>query len=86
MWISYRTLKRSLAVISVIEITIVDAFAYLDPGSGSFIVQALIAALAVAALTARYYWKKLTDFLRDPFNRKQGREQEQDEPERNGES
>ncbi len=37
--------------------------AYLDPGSGSFVVQALIAALAGIGVTARLYWTKIKSML-----------------------
>jgi len=33
--------------------------AYLDPGSGSFIIQLLIAGLAGAGLLVKIYWKKI---------------------------
>ncbi len=38
-------------------------FAYVDPGAGSFIVQALLAALAGIIVTANLYWKKIKDFF-----------------------
>lgn len=37
--------------------------AYLDPGSGSFVVQALIAALAGIAVSTRLYWTKIKSLL-----------------------
>ncbi len=37
--------------------------AYLDPGSGSFVVQALIAMLAGIAVTARMYWARIKSLL-----------------------
>lgn len=37
--------------------------AYLDPGSGSFMVQALIAALAGIGVTMRLYWTKIKSML-----------------------
>jgi hypothetical protein len=37
---------------------------YLDPGSGSFIIQLLIAAAAGLAFALRGYWKKVIDFFR----------------------
>lgn len=37
--------------------------AYLDPGSGSFVVQALIAMFAGVAVTVRLYWHKIKAFL-----------------------
>ena len=36
-----------------------NAFAYLDPGTGSMLIQGLIAAIAMAGVTARLYWHKL---------------------------
>lgn len=86
MLITVRTLRLSLSVTAVFGMTNAEAFAYLDPGTGSFVIQALIAALAAAALTARYYWQKLSNFFRDPFNRKSSEKQEHDEPEPDDES
>ncbi len=37
--------------------------AYLDPGSGSFVIQALIAALAGVGVVARMYWTKIKSLL-----------------------
>lgn len=36
-----------------------NAFAYLDPGTGSIIIQGLIAGIAMVGVTARMYWHKL---------------------------
>jgi len=33
--------------------------AYLDPGTGSFVIQAVVAGLAGAAVTLRLYWGKI---------------------------
>lgn len=38
-------------------------FAYLDPGSGSMIVQAIIGAVAVGGLTLKVYWRKIWSFF-----------------------
>lgn len=38
------------------------AFAYLDPGTGSLILQGLIAAIAGSILTIKLYWYKLKGF------------------------
>lgn len=43
--------------------------AYLDPGSGSFILQLLLAALVGSAFIIKSYWKKITDFFRKLFSR-----------------
>jgi hypothetical protein len=37
--------------------------AYLDPGAGSFVLQALVAALAGAALVINAYWSKIKRLL-----------------------
>lgn len=46
-------------------------FAYLDPGSGSFILQILIAALVGGAFIIKTYWKKITSFFGRMLNRRQ---------------
>jgi hypothetical protein len=38
--------------------------AYLDPGSGSMILQAIAAGLAGVAVTAKLWWRRLLRFLR----------------------
>ena len=37
--------------------------AYVDPGSGSFILQALVATLAGAAVVINAYWRKIKQLL-----------------------
>ena len=38
-------------------------FAYLDPGSGSLIIQGIIGGIAVAAVVVKIYWHRLLCFL-----------------------
>jgi hypothetical protein len=38
--------------------------AYLDPGSGSMILQIIAGGLAAVAVTAKLYWNRLLKFLR----------------------
>jgi len=40
-----------------------SAFAYLDPGTGSMLIQGLIAAIAMAGVTARLYWHRILVML-----------------------
>ena len=40
-----------------------DAYAYLDPGTGSIILQAIIAGVAGSLFVVKAYWYKLRDFL-----------------------
>ena len=49
------------------------AYAYLDPGTGSMMLQALIGALAGGLVMARNYWTKIKGFFsgakREPSDR-----------------
>tara|TARA_Y100001970_G_scaffold182041_1_gene221548 strand:- start:19350 stop:19592 length:243 start_codon:yes stop_codon:yes gene_type:complete len=40
-------------------LTIVKAHAYLDPGTGSIILQALLGLIAAIGATSSFYWKKI---------------------------
>ncbi|MFI7024523.1 hypothetical protein ACIBMZ_17575 [Micromonospora sp. NPDC049900] len=45
----------------------VDHLAYLDAGSGSLIVQAVVGGVAGVAVAAKLYWRRLVDrFRRQP--------------------
>lgn len=39
-------------------------FAYLDPASGSLIVQIVLGGLAAAAVTVKLWWHRVLQFLR----------------------
>ena len=52
------------------------SLAYLDPGSGSFILQLLIAAILGGAFLVKAYWRKIVSFFRSRFS---GREDDQQE-------
>ena len=41
-----------------------DLLAYLDPGSGSMILQILAGGAAAVAVTAKLYWNRILTFLR----------------------
>lgn len=47
-----------------------NCFAYLDPGLGSIIVQALIATAIGGLYFIKLYWKKLTTFWKGLFGSK----------------
>jgi hypothetical protein len=50
------------------------AYAYLDPGTGSALLQGVLAALAAIAVTAKLYWHRLLLFF-GIRKRKKGTEQ-----------
>lgn len=41
------------------------AFAYLDPGTGSMILQAIIGGVAVVGATVSLYWTKVRHWIRN---------------------
>ena len=53
----------AIAVPSAEAAPIGGRLAYIDPGTGSFLVQALIAAFAGIAVTMGLYWRKLKSLL-----------------------
>jgi hypothetical protein len=44
--------------------TMTNVLAYLDPGSGSMILQIIAGGLAAVAVTAKLYWNRILKFLR----------------------
>lgn len=52
---------RTVLVLCALLLVVPDAQAYLDPGSGSAILQGVLGALAAIALTLKLYWHR---FLR----------------------
>jgi len=48
-----------------------SAFAYLDPGTGSVILQAIIAAIATASATIAFYWRKFKLLFKKIFGKKE---------------
>jgi hypothetical protein len=47
------------------------AFAYLDPGTGSIILQGLLAFFATAIAAGSIYWQRIKAKLNSLFSRKQ---------------
>ncbi len=50
-------------VISFILLFPSDAYAYLDPGTGSYIMQLLIAFVLGGLFAIKLYWKKVKDLI-----------------------
>jgi hypothetical protein len=50
--------------------------AYLDPGSGSFLIQLLVAALLGGLFLLRTYWRKITSFFSRRFSRGKSTQEE----------
>jgi hypothetical protein len=41
-----------------------DAFAYIDPGAGSFVLQAIVGGIAAVIVFAGHVWRRMTRRLR----------------------
>lgn len=52
-------LMQKLLVLAILCLTSQPVFAYIDPGTGSALIQGLIAAIAAVGVTAKLYWHRL---------------------------
>jgi len=59
-----------LTVLFILVFFADSAFAYLDPGTGSMMVQALIAIFAVVSVSIGIFWARLRSFFSRIFGRK----------------
>ncbi|MCU0244827.1 MAG: hypothetical protein MUE80_08955 [Acidobacteria bacterium] len=48
------------------------AAAYIDPGTGSYVLQVAVAVLVGLAFSIKVFWKKIAAFLRKVFAGKKG--------------
>ncbi len=44
------------------------AYAYIDPGTGSYVLQMLIAVLLAALFALKQYWARIKDFFRNKLS------------------
>jgi hypothetical protein len=61
-WGTMRT-NILLAALAIYAVSMGNAFAYLDPGTGSIIVQGVIGAIAGGLVVGRMYWAKFKAFF-----------------------
>lgn len=61
---------RNLLIIFYYCLLISPSYAYLDPGSASIILQAILGAIATVGATIALYWKKFKEFLLKIFKKK----------------
>jgi len=52
-----------------------SAYAYLDPGTGSIILQGLLAAVAGIIVAGKLYWARIKSFFPSIFSRRSTQEQ-----------
>jgi hypothetical protein len=71
-------MKRLIATTLLVLLGSRSAYAYLDPGTGSMLVQGLLAAIAVASATVAAFWTRIVRFFR--AQRNPGRSVKGDDP------
>ena len=54
----------------------ISEHAYLDPGSGSFILQIILATFIGGLFIVKSYWQKIRRFIRSKFTKGEDGEQE----------
>jgi hypothetical protein len=62
-------LVTALTMLGCFLVTERSAYAYLDPGSGSMLIQMLVAAVAGVLLSARLFWNRLKVGVLSLFSR-----------------
>jgi len=62
----YRKIVAQFSTLFMLLFLASPTYAYLDPGTGSMIMQGLIAGAAMASITIKMYWYKLTTFFKKP--------------------
>ena len=68
------TYKYILAIGFTLALFSVDANAYLDPGTGSALIQGIIAAIAALGVSLKLYWHRIIRFF--DIGRKKGKQTE----------
>jgi len=58
-----------LLAFSIILVFAQPVFAYLDPSTGSFVLQMIIAGMLGAIFTIKIYWRKLKGFISRLFGK-----------------
>lgn len=55
--------KAAILCLAIWSIQISPAYAYMDPGTGSLLLQGLLGGIAGAAVFIRIYWHKLVSWF-----------------------
>jgi hypothetical protein len=67
----------AVAVIAMYHLAAPDAsFAYLDPGTGSYILQMAVAAILGSLFAIKMFWKRIIAFVKGLFGGDKNNEQQ----------
>jgi hypothetical protein len=71
-------LAESLVFVALLLVASTQvAYAYVDPGTGSYVIQILIAAIVGAAFAVRVYWNKIKGLFSRSSSEGQGTESDE---------
>lgn len=71
-WISGRITKVILVFMLFYLIFPSTAYAYIDPGSGSIVIQVIIATLVGALVAIKAFWSRIKTSVKNTFSSKRG--------------
>ena len=63
---------KKILFIFILFLPSANAYAYIDPGTGSFILQAIIGMIAAIGAYITLYWRKFKNFLDKILKQKKG--------------
>ena len=66
---SWAMLRSAMLVAAALLVFEARAAAYLDPGTGSMLLQALLGGVAAAGVIAKLYWRRVTAAISDRLQR-----------------
>ena len=72
----FKTISKITFLLSLLTS---PAYAYLDPGTGNIIIQAILAFIATTITTLSFYWTKVKIFLSKLFKKNKGDKKENSE-------
>jgi len=63
---------KKFLFLALFSMLYLNSYAYLDPGTGSYILQLLIAGIASALLAIKIFWNNIKSFFKNLFKKKRG--------------
>jgi len=72
------------AVLIVVSLVVIElasppgVYAYIDPGSGSYVVQVVLATILGGLFAVKIYWNKIKEFIGKLFPKKSKKNEEKD--------
>ena len=68
-----------LIAFSILTFSITPAFAYLDPGTGSMILQGIIGGIAAGIAVISLYYRRAKEYFNKRFGRNKGSQAQQND-------